>query len=199
MRSWCSRTIRSPQAQPTTCGRFRGRRSSTRGSAGGSRWDIWATCWPSSRTTASSMRSWRTATACSCRSPESRSSESSTEARSARRGQRAQSDAALLQLGVYAQELLTALLQKGVVAVSESTRRQNPFVRRVISLGVDDRRVRSRATGAQRRALAAVRRHAGRPQARALPAALLRRRRAAGASRRDAHHRRRPGSALSPA
>ncbi len=45
----------------------------------------------------------------------------------------------LLQLGVYAQELLTALLQRGVVAVSESTRRQNPFVRRVICLGVDDR------------------------------------------------------------
>jgi phosphatidyl-myo-inositol alpha-mannosyltransferase len=43
----------------------------------------------------------------------------------------------LLQLGVYAQELLTAMLQKGVVAVSESARRQNPFVRRVICLGVD--------------------------------------------------------------
>jgi glycosyltransferase involved in cell wall biosynthesis len=45
----------------------------------------------------------------------------------------------LLQLGVYAQELLTALLQNGVVAVSESARRQNPFVRRVICHGVDDR------------------------------------------------------------
>ena len=45
----------------------------------------------------------------------------------------------LLQLGVYAQELLTALLQRGVVAVSESTRHENPFVRRVICLAVDDR------------------------------------------------------------
>ncbi len=45
----------------------------------------------------------------------------------------------VLQLGVYAQELITALLQKGTVAISESTRHQNPFVRRVISLGVDDR------------------------------------------------------------
>jgi phosphatidylinositol alpha-mannosyltransferase len=45
---------------------------------------------------------------------------------------------ALLQLGVYAQELLTALLQGGVVAVSESARRQNPFVRRVICHGIDD-------------------------------------------------------------
>jgi phosphatidyl-myo-inositol alpha-mannosyltransferase len=45
----------------------------------------------------------------------------------------------LLQLGVYTQELLTASLQRGVVAVSESTRRQNPFVRRVICLGVDER------------------------------------------------------------
>ncbi|HEY6360411.1 MAG TPA: glycosyltransferase, partial [Vicinamibacterales bacterium] len=37
----------------------------------------------------------------------------------------------LLQLGVYAQELLTAVLQNGAVSVSESGRRQNPFVRRV--------------------------------------------------------------------
>lgn len=43
-----------------------------------------------------------------------------------------------LQLGVYAQELLTALLQNGVVAVSENTRRDNPFVRHVIPHGVDD-------------------------------------------------------------
>ncbi len=56
------------------------------------------------------------------------------EARSARSGGRA-----LLQAGVYAQEVLTALLQKGAVAVSESARRQNPFVRRVICHGVDDR------------------------------------------------------------
>jgi phosphatidyl-myo-inositol alpha-mannosyltransferase len=45
----------------------------------------------------------------------------------------------LLQLGVYAQELLTAGLQNGAVAVSESARRQNPFVRRVIRHGVDER------------------------------------------------------------
>jgi glycosyltransferase involved in cell wall biosynthesis len=45
----------------------------------------------------------------------------------------------LLQFGVYGQELVTALLQQGVVAVSEGACRQNPFVRRVISHGVDDR------------------------------------------------------------
>jgi phosphatidyl-myo-inositol alpha-mannosyltransferase len=56
------------------------------------------------------------------------------EARSARSPGRR-----LLQLGVYAQELLTASLQNGVVAISDSTRRENPFVRRVICLGVDDR------------------------------------------------------------
>jgi phosphatidylinositol alpha-mannosyltransferase len=56
------------------------------------------------------------------------------EARSARSFGRG-----LLQLGVYAQELLTAMLQNGVVAVSESARRQNPFVRRAICHGVDDR------------------------------------------------------------
>ena len=44
----------------------------------------------------------------------------------------------LLQLGVYAQELVTAALQKGAVSVSESGRRQNPFVRRVICHGVDE-------------------------------------------------------------
>ena len=57
--------------------------------------------------------------------------------------------------------------------------------------------VRSRAAGAQRPALAAVRRHAGRPQARALPAPSLRRRRATDASGCDAHHRRRRGAAVS--
>jgi phosphatidylinositol alpha-mannosyltransferase len=56
------------------------------------------------------------------------------EARSARSAGRG-----LLQLGVYAQELLTAMFQTGAVAVSESARRQNPFVRRVICHGVDDR------------------------------------------------------------
>lgn len=43
----------------------------------------------------------------------------------------------LMQMGVYAQELVTAVLQPGCVAVSESTRRYNPFVRRVIPNGVD--------------------------------------------------------------
>ena len=87
----------------------------------------------------------------------------------------------MLQLGVYVQELLTALLQRGVVAVSESTRRQNPFVRRVICLGVDDQ-LFAPEPRTQRQTLAALCRHAGRPQARPLPAAVLRRRRAAGAS-----------------
>ncbi|HEX5634178.1 MAG TPA: glycosyltransferase family 4 protein, partial [Gemmatimonadales bacterium] len=45
----------------------------------------------------------------------------------------------VLQLGVFAQELATALLSRGVVGVSENTRRDNPFVRRVIPHGVDDR------------------------------------------------------------
>lgn len=45
----------------------------------------------------------------------------------------------LLQSGVYVQELLTALLQNGVVGVSENTRRDNPFVNRVIPHGVDVR------------------------------------------------------------
>ena len=44
----------------------------------------------------------------------------------------------LLQLGVYAQELATACGQRGVVAVSESTLRDNPFVGHVIPHGVDD-------------------------------------------------------------
>jgi glycosyltransferase involved in cell wall biosynthesis len=43
----------------------------------------------------------------------------------------------LLQLGVYAQELLTGLLQPGCVGVSQNTRAYNPFVRRVIPNGVD--------------------------------------------------------------
>jgi len=45
----------------------------------------------------------------------------------------------LLQLGVYVQELATAMMQGGVVAVSEGARHDNPFVRRVIPHGVDDR------------------------------------------------------------
>ena len=44
----------------------------------------------------------------------------------------------LLQLGVYGQELLTALVSRGVVAVSENTTRDNPFVAHVIRHGVDD-------------------------------------------------------------
>jgi glycosyltransferase involved in cell wall biosynthesis len=44
----------------------------------------------------------------------------------------------VLQWGVYFQEILTALLQNGVVAVSDSTRRDNPFVRHVIPHGIDD-------------------------------------------------------------
>ena len=44
-----------------------------------------------------------------------------------------------LQMGVFAQELATALTSRGVVGVSENTRRDNPFVRRVIPHGVDDR------------------------------------------------------------
>src|SRR5512138_897498 len=45
----------------------------------------------------------------------------------------------VLQLGVYAQELVTALTQRGVVAVSGSTTRDNPFVGQVIPHGVDER------------------------------------------------------------
>jgi phosphatidylinositol alpha-mannosyltransferase len=44
---------------------------------------------------------------------------------------------AVLQWGVYVQELLTALLSSSVVGVSETTQRDNPFVRRVIPNGVD--------------------------------------------------------------
>ena len=44
----------------------------------------------------------------------------------------------LLQLGVYVQELATACGQRGVVGVSESPVRDNPFVAHVIPHGVDD-------------------------------------------------------------
>lgn len=44
---------------------------------------------------------------------------------------------AVLQIGVYAQELITALLQSGTVAVSANTRRLNPLIRRTISNGID--------------------------------------------------------------
>jgi len=43
----------------------------------------------------------------------------------------------ILQSGIYVQELLTALLQRGVVAGSENAQRYNPFVRHVIPYGVD--------------------------------------------------------------
>jgi len=43
----------------------------------------------------------------------------------------------LLQYGVFAQELLTAITQCGVVAVSECTRQDNPFIRHVVPHGVD--------------------------------------------------------------
>ncbi len=44
-----------------------------------------------------------------------------------------------LQAGVYLQELLTAAITPGTVAISEATRRDNPFIRRVIHYGVDTR------------------------------------------------------------
>jgi phosphatidylinositol alpha-mannosyltransferase len=44
---------------------------------------------------------------------------------------------AVLQWGVYAQELLTALLSPTVVGVSANTQRDNPFVRKIIPHGVD--------------------------------------------------------------
>jgi glycosyltransferase involved in cell wall biosynthesis len=46
---------------------------------------------------------------------------------------------AVLQFGVYVQELLTAFVERGTVAVSENTRRHNPFVHHVIPNGVDTR------------------------------------------------------------
>jgi glycosyltransferase involved in cell wall biosynthesis len=45
----------------------------------------------------------------------------------------------VLQVGVYVQELLTACTQRGVVAVSANTTRDNPFVGNVIPHGVDER------------------------------------------------------------
>ena len=44
-----------------------------------------------------------------------------------------------LQYGVYLQELATATFQRGVVAVSENTRRDNPTIAHVIPHGVDRR------------------------------------------------------------
>jgi glycosyltransferase involved in cell wall biosynthesis len=43
----------------------------------------------------------------------------------------------IAQLGVYAQELLTALTQQGTVAVSRNSKKLNPFLRQVIPNGVD--------------------------------------------------------------
>jgi glycosyltransferase involved in cell wall biosynthesis len=43
----------------------------------------------------------------------------------------------MLQYGVFAQELMTAITQSGVVAVSECTRQDNPFIRDVVPHGVD--------------------------------------------------------------
>jgi len=43
----------------------------------------------------------------------------------------------VLQTGVYVQELITALLQKGTVGVSHNARRLNPFIKTVIPNGVD--------------------------------------------------------------
>ncbi len=48
----------------------------------------------------------------------------------------------VLQGGVYVQELLTALTQRGTVGVSANTARFNPFVRRTIPNGVDLQRFR---------------------------------------------------------
>ena len=45
----------------------------------------------------------------------------------------------VLQSGVYIQELLTALITPGTVAVSDNTRRANPFIRHTIVHGVDAR------------------------------------------------------------
>jgi glycosyltransferase involved in cell wall biosynthesis len=45
----------------------------------------------------------------------------------------------ILQYGVYVQELATAALQQGVVAVSENTRHDNPTIAHVIPHGVDRR------------------------------------------------------------
>jgi glycosyltransferase involved in cell wall biosynthesis len=46
---------------------------------------------------------------------------------------------AALQFGVFLQELVTAATTPGTVAVSETARRDNPFIRHVIPHGVDDR------------------------------------------------------------
>jgi glycosyltransferase involved in cell wall biosynthesis len=50
----------------------------------------------------------------------------------------------VLQSGIYLQELASALIENSV-GISENTRRDNPFVRSVISLGVDQRVFRQTA------------------------------------------------------
>ena len=45
----------------------------------------------------------------------------------------------VLQMGIYMQELATALLEHGTVAVSENTHKHNPFARHIIPNGVDGR------------------------------------------------------------
>ena len=51
----------------------------------------------------------------------------------------------LLMSGVYLQELATAWLQQGTVAVSANTRSSNPFIHRTIPNGIDLRRFRPQA------------------------------------------------------
>ena len=80
----------------------------------------------------------------------------------------------LLQLGVYGQELLTALVSRGVVAVSENTTRDNPFVAHVIPHGVDDSIFTPWPVDKSSGAVRAVCRCARRPQARAIPARRIR-------------------------
>jgi len=43
----------------------------------------------------------------------------------------------VMQLGIYAQELLTGLTQSGCVGISYNSRRYNPFVKQVIPIGVN--------------------------------------------------------------
>jgi phosphatidyl-myo-inositol alpha-mannosyltransferase len=58
---------------------------------------------------------------------------------------------AILQAGVYLQELLTAILQRGTVAVSANARRFNPFIHRVIPNGIDLRTFRPDPAARSRR------------------------------------------------
>ena len=46
----------------------------------------------------------------------------------------------MMQTGVYAEELLTGLMQRGCVSISHNARRHNPFVRHVIPIGVNLKR-----------------------------------------------------------